>query len=276
MTNQTRVTDKMTKRLVRVIVESVDDHDPFKPMTDDDFGSEMRRLTHIRDAYGDAMKSVAYAIRRMISPISGAIMRSTNRQSAKGKKMHFIDGMQIDLSLIPANIRPAFDVQVDRYFRFLKKSEAAADVISQKTASSNPTMLIPAHQVPAKVAIGSRAGLGCAYHKQDPSTTDGQYAGDPSGYQFTPQMAKQFQSLSAILARNNLQFKVLYACRVSGGHINFQVTTGDGKFVWSKYDMGGGSGMNSVFLNGTKMKTSTFLGYSTIDQDNALRMYSVI
>lgn len=101
------------------------------------------------------------------------------------------------------------------------------------------------------------------------------WAGHPDSFtQWTPYMAKMYVQLKEILAANGVPtFQKMYYAekpwhsgRRKGSGLNaiarnFVLIADDGRFVWRNYDSGSdyGAGQNSVYINGTKIATSTLM-----------------
>lgn len=99
-------------------------------------------------------------------------------------------------------------------------------------------------------------------------STDRNYAGHPDLYPGWKtnhkQQAKLYELIKTALVRNGLSpMTDMYSGLHSGTYFNFGITGADGDFVWRKYDAGGGSGQNWVYIDGTKMKTSDFTATPT-------------
>lgn len=158
------------------------------------------------------------------------------------------------------------------------KEVAAANALANSTAPTAPNSTMAPASIPALVPTkpGSK-GVQNPYVLNDAAQGPG-YAGAPSGYKFTTQMQRLYNEIESALRRNGKTLATIYVGRPYTGYsaINFIATTTDSKFVWRKYDPGPGAGQNFVFLNGVKMNTSTFVGYTPAQQDAALKQHGVI
>lgn len=128
---------------------------------------------------------------------------------------------------------------------------------------------IPLNQIPQKLSTTGKGGFTNPYF----IGTSGKYAGDPRGFNFTPQMLILYSKLQNILKKHNVApINVIYGSvlvRSSTQHRNFAAIGGDGKFIWRKYDPAPGAGMNWVIMGKTKINTSDFIGMD----DNLQRQY---
>lgn len=174
------------------------------------------------------------------------------------------------------------DEAITRKVKALKKKVTAALVTATATAAgitmntggmSSTNGQIPIAQIPQKVKTSPTSSS-----IDNPYFKSGEYAGPPSGYAFSTPMRTIFVSISATLKRHGLSLGPLYVGRHGGakGPINFITATANNKFVWRKYDAGGGSGQNHIYLNGHKMNTSSFMNMSEAARDGALKANNVI
>lgn len=158
------------------------------------------------------------------------------------------------------------------------KEDAAANALANSTAPTAPNSTLAPKSIPALVPTspGSK-GVQNPYVLNDAAQGPG-YAGPPSGYTFTSQMQKLYNEIESALRRNGKTLSTIYVGRPYSGYkaINFIATTADSKVVWRKYDPGPGAGQNWMFLNGTKMNTSTFVGMTPAAQDAILKQSGVI
>jgi hypothetical protein len=117
---------------------------------------------------------------------------------------------------------------------------------------------IPESKVPEKISSG-KGKFGNPYFV----SPDKRYAGDPAFFPFSSPMLIMYYELDEILTTNGFEgLTTMYASSIVHGNKNlnnFVVIGAKGKFMWRKYDMGGGSGQNWVYVNGDKMHTSIFL-----------------
>ena len=86
---------------------------------------------------------------------------------------------------------------------------------------------------------------------------------------------ENLKKLQDTLASYNLSFVYIWAgIRIRGGREVFQfiAKTENGEIYWRKYDVGGSSGQNSIYVgkNLKKINTSKWLKMSEEDRDNML------
>lgn len=171
---------------------------------------------------------------------------------------------------------------IDRRIKAIKKAVDTAAVVAKATAAGITTTpnatssvagQIPVAQIPKK--LGTSPG---ATNIDNPYFKSGEYAGPISGYKFSTPMQRIYLSLEATLRRHGLTLGTLYVGRHggAGGPINFVTSAGGNKLVWRKYDAGGASGQNWIYLNGHKMNTSSFIGMTEPQRDAALKVNNVI
>lgn len=152
-------------------------------------------------------------------------------------------------------------------------AKATAQGVTANTSGTSAASQIPVAQIPKKLQTAPNSGL-----IDNPYFKSGEYAGPPSGYKFSTPMRTIYLSLESTLKRHGLTLGTLYVGRHggAGGPINFVTATQGNLFVWRKYDAGGGSGQNWVFLNGRKMNTSAFMNMPEAARDAALKINKVI
>lgn len=139
-----------------------------------------------------------------------------------------------------------------------KEMQSAATERRSNVASQR---LDPAN-IPAKISTG-KSSFTNPYHAGNNS----KYAGHPDGYALSSPMLAIYEDLKRVFNRNGVPgFSVCYAARIDK-HINFAFVGVGGKFIWRKYDVGGGSGQNWIYLDGNKMKTSDFMSLPPAKQD---------
>jgi hypothetical protein len=89
------------------------------------------------------------------------------------------------------------------------------------------------------------------------------YAGTPALYPNWSKYStsrKNFVKLSTMLTTFGVEdFTKMYSGLHSSSYFNFALIGGKGKFVWRKYDAGGGSGQNWCYINGTKHITTDII-----------------
>jgi hypothetical protein len=148
----------------------------------------------------------------------------------------------------------------------IAKQSASAHVLAQQGKVAGPQ--IPESNVPAQISSG-KGKFRNPYFLSDV----GRYAGDPVHFPWTVQMQRMYKTLEDILTKHGLLgFSVIYGSTLVlqssytpialSNNQNFAATNANGKLVWRKYDMGGGSGQNWIYVDGQKMKTSTFIRLS--------------
>lgn len=143
-----------------------------------------------------------------------------------------------------------------------KERQAAADARRTNVITQ---MISPAN-VPTKISTGKSAFVN-PYHAGNNS----QYAGHPDGYTLSSSQLAIYDELKQIFDRNGVAgFRVCYAARV-GKFINFAFIGVNDKFIWRKYDVGGGSGQNWIYIDGNKMKTTDFLSLPPAKQDALIK-----
>lgn len=128
----------------------------------------------------------------------------------------------------------------------VKKGDRAAVIRAGNT--------IPPNQVP-KVIIQGRSKLTNPYW----NAVDGQYAGDINKYPFSTQSQTAIQMINTLLRNNNVpELKTLYAGNRSAGSLLNCIGLGgkNDSIVWYKYDAGGGTGQNYVYVCGNKIQTT--------------------
>lgn len=160
----------------------------------------------------------------------------------------------------------------------IKKQEKLATAAKNAASVAGNAPAAPGQfsvgQIPVVIPNG-RKGIDNPFFKHV-GPAAGRYAGHPSGYTFSAPMRRMYLAFEIMLKRHGQTLDKLYVGRVQGAYINFVATSSNGKFVWYKYDMGGGSGQNHVFLNGTKMKSSELMAKSSIQQDAELKNNGVV
>ena len=162
------------------------------------------------------------------------------------------------------------------------EKQAAQDVMAKQTAaaggtSTMGTTAVPAASIPKQILTNpssQRSAVANPYWTN--SAPGGAYAGHPTGYKWSTPIQKLYANIITALKRNGLDLPIAYVGRPNGVSINFIMLSGNKKFVWRKYDMGGGSGQNWVFLNGEKFHTSTFVAMTPAKQDAELKRTGVI
>ena len=302
--------------LMKAITEQIDDPnapDPFEPIplpfvhsrsTPEEI--ELQRLAMEREHVLSKLESLqpAYvAIKTFREPAlfgprfggnnAYTYAQKGNQKPAAGHVI--IDGCDFVLSALPqkkqdwlVKYAPMYNAlkarfgAIERRIKAAKKAANAAQVIAKATAagiSTTPNATnsavgqIPVAQIPRK--IGTSPG---ATNIDNPYFKSGEYAGPIAGYKFSTPMQRVYLSLEATLRRHGLTLGTLYVGRHggAGGPINFVTEAGGNKLVWRKYDAGGASGQNWIYLNGHQMKTSYFMNMTEPQRDAALKVNRVI
>lgn len=125
--------------------------------------------------------------------------------------------------------------------------------------ASAPTHTIPTSSIPATISIpGSKGYFNNPYFV---SGVTNQYAGDPAHYPdwSTPMKAILLAFIETLHQLGKPPLTDMYAGRYGGANINFAVFNPTKTLIWRKYDVGGGSGQNWLYINGTKVNTSHFM-----------------
>ena len=230
------------------------------------------------------------------TPGRNAVYTYVQNKKATAAPGHVIvDGYDYTLSLLPQkkqdwlvkygptmNALIARRGAIDRRLKAIQKAVKTAEVIASATAaglSATPNATsatagqIPVAQIPQK--LGTSPG---ATNIDNPYFKGAGYAGPIAGYKFSTPMQRIYVSLEATLKRHGLTLGTLYVGRHGGptGPINFVTEAGGSKLVWRKYDAGGASGQNWIYLNGHKMNTSSFIQMTEPQRDAALKVNKVI
>lgn len=301
--------------LIKAVTEQVNDPnapDPFRPIplpfVHDKSSAEeheIQKLTAEKLHVEAKIKSLKAKVDSIISgfgaPHLGTYSQSSNPHVfVRGKKMkpaqgHIIVGdYDYDLSRFPQktqnwllkygpilNALEARESAIERKIKSIKKEVDAAAVIAAATTAGLTTNAsgvsnapqVPIAQIPRKLGTSPNAS-----NIDNPYFKSGEYAGPPYGYKFSTPMRTIYVSLEATLKRHGLTLGTLYVGRHggAGGPINFVTATAGNKFVWRKYDAGGASGQNWIYLNGHQMKTSSFMSMTEPQRDAALKVNNVI
>lgn len=166
---------------------------------------------------------------------------------------------------------------IDRKIKNIKSSMDVAAVTAMATSNQSGQggagNQIPVAQIPRKLRTGPAGSL-----IDNPYFKSAEYAGPPVGYKFSTPMRTIFVSLESTLRRHGLTLGTLYVGRHGGvgGPINFVTATANNNIVWRKYDAGGASGQNWLYLNGARMNTSSFIRLTEAQRDAALKLNGVI
>lgn len=149
-----------------------------------------------------------------------------------------------------------------------KRWEAKSGKVDAQIAAGNT---IPADQVPNRISTGS-SWINNPYH----IAANGQYAGQIGAYPFSPASKATVDSINDALVRNGIPpLMTLYAgFREKYAQLNCIAVGGKrGEIVWYKYDVGGGSGQNYLYISGTKCSTSSLAHQQPGTQDALIAKY---
>lgn len=157
-----------------------------------------------------------------------------------------------------------------RTMRAIKKHGQAAAILT-KQSNKAPVKIAPAN-VPFKVPTSSdptASKINNPYHGNGYTDV---YAGSAEHYHWSAVMEAMYLEFDAILTRNGIDsFDRVYAGRHAGKDINFIAIAAGGDFVWRKYDVGGGSGQNHVWIAGNKISASSLTGIPPGKQDKLVK-----
>jgi hypothetical protein len=240
-----------------------------------------RKTTHwaeITDARAD----------RAAEQISKELGKKANREVQIGERAYV-------LKKVAEN--PAYARQMKIFFKSMRASELAdharkaseeakraakKDLTTQaKTAiAATATNIkeIPSAQVPQTIAIpgGSKRGIDNPYWSK-PSR---RYAGPPAGAPLHSTQLLLMHKINTLLQKHGITpLTVAYVGFHQHGSSylsNFVIMNPSGSVIWRKYDVGGGSGQNWVYLNGQKTQTSNLTERPPQDQDDLLRQAGLI
>lgn len=116
---------------------------------------------------------------------------------------------------------------------------------------------------PEKIPTGGRGSIANPAHS--PSAY---YEGDPAKFDFKAQK-RNYEAIKAALARSGKKLNYIGVARSASGPDTF-VATGPG-VVWQKYVPNDPQGsMNMIYINGVKLKVSSFVSSSPAEQDTVL------
>jgi hypothetical protein len=192
---------------------------------------------------------------------------------------------------------PAYARQMKLFFKSMRASEIAdharkvaeeakraakKDLTTQAknaiAATATNVKEIPSAQVPKTIVIpgGSGRGIDNPYWTKPAR----RYAGPPAGAPLHSTQLLLMHKINTVLQRHGITpLNVAYV----GFHqhnssylSNFIIMNPSGSVVWRKYDVGGGSGQNWVYLNGQKTQTSNLTEVPPQDQDDLLRKSGLI
>jgi hypothetical protein len=163
--------------------------------------------------------------------------------------------------------------------KILVASDTASKYVAQSIDKPTAEQIPEAH-VPAQISSGGKGKFQNPYFLSGV----GRYAGDPENFPWTPHMQKMYITLRDILNKNNIPgFTIAYGSTLVDpvrkgasllNYSNFAIVGAKEKLVWRKYDMGGGSGQNWVYINGEKMNTSRFILVSTLTDQKSQTLFA--
>lgn len=280
----------MSATLIQTITEQADQpNDPFAeiPYHTTPNPSQLEvQLAELRakQQIASRMKSSAMWVLQNVRTHYGP---SVNTSVANPNAITFNGSGQIDSTVLdPADVAEVkraaarfnkHEQSMSALMRQIKKVEKliTAENNAKSAAANGPanSTQLPVGQIPTVIPNGMKGIDNPFFRHSGPAT--GRYAGHPSGYKFSSQMTTMYNTFNAMLKRHGQSLDKLYVGKVNGC-INFVATSTNGKFVWYKYDVGGGSGQNHVILNGNKLKSSGLMALSAVQQDNLLTQYKVV
>ena len=163
---------------------------------------------------------------------------------------------QLELLSTKSAARYSTANEIEKQIKRIKKAEAAKGLAAKQEGAAQKQ--IPVSQIPEKVVVGKRSFANPYFYGDD-----ARYAGHPAHFPWTSQMAVYYNELEDILTANGLDgFTTMYAstarARNGANLYNFALIGANGKFVWRKYDPGGGAGLNDVYCLNDKLHTTTF------------------
>jgi hypothetical protein len=148
----------------------------------------------------------------------------------------------------------------------------------QASQETTPVAQIPAKDVPQKIVLpkGSTKGIDNPYW----SKPINRYAGAPSGAPLHASQRLLLHTINSVLKKHGIPLlSVAYVGHHKDGtyHLsNFIIKNSNDSVIWRKYDMGGGSGQNWVYLNGEKYNTTTLTSATLSQQETLLRKTGLI
>jgi len=269
--------------LLTFLFESTED--PFTEVDEDDVGNIDTQIDRLELEVKDRTHWLRSAVNKLnrssnivgIVPINWLPSKATKSERELwpiklGGSIRNVDEQElapyIKLSNIGKKLLTQRVIDHDRLVQERKDNKASArhaskgNKVDSQIAAGNT---IPANLVPAKVHTGA-GWINNPYH----SAANGQYAGDIGAYPFSTVSKATVDSINQALVRNGIPpLKTLYAgfrekyimlnCIAIGGRNN--------DVVWYKYDAGGGSGQNYLYLNGVKHSTSELAHLQPAAQD---------
>jgi hypothetical protein len=163
----------------------------------------------------------------------------------------------------------------DRCNALRKQQKAAKQAAKQGAAAKSgwaPDFAggntIPPGKVPVTIDTGT-SKLKNPYHL----FANQRYAGDPYKFPFSTPSLDTFLTINAALKRNGIpEIDTLYAANYTPTScLNFIGVNPTDTVVWYKYDRGGGTGQNYLYINGTKIQTTHLTLLSEPQQDALLK-----
>jgi len=153
-----------------------------------------------------------------------------------------------------------------------KKANQAAGGIFEEWANNIPRKQVDPKNIPKKLSkqAGGVARVGNPYFTNGVTN---EYAGHPAHYPlWSNQWKRRVLEINEALVDSGFGgFEMMYAGKHNGRNFNFFIIAAGGDFVWRKYDVGGQSGQNWIFLKGKQGKTTTFEGLTRKKQVDKLK-----
>lgn len=244
----------------------------------------MQQMFNLRDSqYWDVLRGVSGEYRDPSK--KGAVPLAADEVQIGRMKYKIADVPKriVDWAKRAEPVRQTVLANIASLQKQIKKLEkqSAQEVMAKQAAtggtSTMGTTAIAAANIPKQILTNPTNPRSAVENPYWTNTAKGgAYAGHPTGYSWSTPIQKLYANIITALKRNGLDLPVAYVGRPNGVNINFLMLSGHKKFVWRKYDMGGGSGQNWVFLNGEKWKTSDFVALAPAKQDAELKRTGVV
>ena len=152
-----------------------------------------------------------------------------------------------------------------------KSRRTAATTSFGPYARATPKISTP-KQIPKQIPIKNRKRINNPYVTANAAK---QYAGHAAHYpHWSPYWKDQITQVEEILKRNNKGgLDMMYASthQNGGARFNFVITGANGNLTWRKYDPSPGAGANWMYLDGTKINTSSLLSAPPAKQDKMVQ-----
>lgn len=157
--------------------------------------------------------------------------------------------------------------------RVQNKNTIAVDFPALKPTA--PSITIDPANIPTRIVIPGRGGKGLEnpyYLTQGMGT-----AGSPFDAPLHPSQQLILVVIQKTLIKHGVKpLTIMYYGRHTGNEVNFIAVNADRSIVWRKYDAGGGSGQNTLYLNGKEYHTSSFMLGDDQYREDALRKSGLI